>query len=143
MLVNDYIPVTHCQRIILPKIGDNRGDLSFIESGNHIPFSIERIYYIYNIPDKQLRGAHAHRELKQLIISLSGSFCVQLDDGKNKHTAHLDSPSEGLLISNLVWRELYNFSENAICLVLASHKYDESDYIRNYSDFLEAAGFAS
>ena len=102
-----------------------------------VPFEIKRIYYLYGILENQERGAHAHKELLQIMIAASGSFNVELDDGKNKKKIFLNSPSKGLLIFPGIWRDLKNFSSEAICLVLTSELYDEADYIRNYDDFLQ------
>lgn len=121
--------------IELPHIHDGRGSLSFIESSVHIPFDITRIYYLYGVPDTKVRGAHAHKNLKQLIIPISGSFDIELDDGSSKNTFHLNRPDQGLYICPMIWRDLSNFTADAVCLVLASEKYDESDYIRDYDDF--------
>lgn len=116
---------------------DHRGDLSFIEAGKDIPFEIKRVYYLYNIPLNSTRGAHAHKNLKQILIALKGSVEVSLNDGKKQKNYILNSPKQGLYIGNMLWRELINFSSDAVCLVLASEFYDESDYIRNYNDFLD------
>jgi len=132
MLVDD------CHIIKLPKISDPRGNLTFIEGNTHIPFEIKRVYYLYDVPGGAERGAHGHRELQQLIIAMSGSFDVLLDDGNSKKEFHLNNPSEGLLVCPMMWRDIINFSSGAVCLVLASEEYDESDYFRNYTDFLRA-----
>jgi hypothetical protein len=121
----------------LPVISDPRGSLTFLESGKHFPFSIERVYYLYDIPSRAARGGHAHKALQQVLIALSGSFDVVIDNGAEKKTCTLSHPSSGLYIGPLVWRELENFSSNAVCLVLASMHYSEDDYFRNYSDFIE------
>lgn len=125
-------------RIIeIPKIVDEqgRGKLSFIEK-DIIPFKINRVYYLYDVPSDAYRGGHAHKELKQFLIALSGSFEVLLDDGENKKRVMLNKPNKGLLIPTGIWRELDNFSSGAVCLVLASEPFDESDYIRDYQEFL-------
>jgi dTDP-4-dehydrorhamnose 3,5-epimerase-like enzyme len=124
-----------CGLIELPHIHDERGSLSFVESGAHIPFGIERIYYLYGVPDAKVRGAHAHKHLKQLIVPISGSFDIELDDGESKKTFHMNRPDQGLYICPMIWRDLSNFSGGAVCLVLASEKYDEADYIRDYYAF--------
>ncbi len=124
-----------CGLIELPHIHDERGSLSFVESGTHIPFGIERIYYLYGVPDSKVRGAHAHKRLKQLMIPISGSFDIELDDGESRKTFHLNKPDQGLYICPLIWRNLSNFSANAVCLVLASEKYDVGEYIRDYENF--------
>lgn len=128
--------IDKCKLISLPKISDPRGNLTFIENNVHIPFSVKRTYYLYDVPAGAERGGHAHRELEQLIIAVSGSFDVILDDGCQKLRVKLNRPYEGLYVSNLIWRELDNFSTGSVCLVLASNLYDESDYYRDYNTFL-------
>lgn len=124
-------------RIIkLPKITDSRGNLTFIESSRQIPFDISRVYYLYDVPSGAERGGHAHKELHQLIIALSGSFDVVLDDGKEKQRFHLNRPYYGLYICPMIWRELNNFSSGSVCMVLASNHYDEADYYRDYHEFM-------
>ncbi len=124
-------------RIIdLPKVTDNRGNLTFIESTKHIPFDIARVYYLYDVPGGAERGGHAHKDLHQLIIAMSGSFDVVLDDGKEKRRFHLNRSYYGLYVCPMMWRELDNFSSGSVCMVLASNYYDESDYYRDYQDFL-------
>lgn len=118
-----------------PKIGDHRGSLCFIEGGEHVPFPIRRIYYLFDIPDGADRGGHAHKALEQVMIAIHGSFDLILNDGAEERSLHLSDPSEGVYIGNHVWREIRNFSAGAVCVVLASERYDESDYIRNYEDF--------
>ncbi len=132
--------VEDCKLMKLKKIGDPRGNLTFVESGIDIDFEIKRIYYIYDVPSGEYRGAHAHRELEQLMIALSGSFDVILDDGKCKRTVNLNNPAIGLYITKVIWREMSNFSAGSVCLVLASDHYDEHDYIRNYEQFLSIRG---
>lgn len=125
-------------QINLPKISDPRGNLTFIEDGNHIPFQIERVYYLFDVPSGAERGGHAHKELQQLIIAMSGSFDVILNDGTKKVTFQLNRPYTGLYVPTMLWRELKNFSSGAVCMVLASNKYDESDYYRDYDEYLSA-----
>lgn len=132
--------VDRCRMVNIPSMMDSRGSLSFIEGGNHIPFDIKRIYYIYDVPDGFERGSHAHKNLHQLMIMLSGSVDIFLDDGVKNKSFHLSSPGSGLYICPMIWRDLKAFSRNAICLVLASDAYDESDYIRNYHDYIDMAG---
>lgn len=125
-----------CKIIELPKVTDPRGNLSFIEGNRQIPFSIKRTYYLYDVPGGSVRGGHAHKHLQQLIIAMSGSFDIVLDDGKNKNTISLNRSYYGLYLPSMIWRELDNFSSGAVCLVLASDFYDESDYYRDYNEFL-------
>lgn len=125
-----------CEIIHLPRIHDARGNLSFIESGEHIPFDIKRIYYLYDVPGGSERGAHAHKDLHQLIIAISGSFDVVLDDGAAKKRFHLSRSYYGLYVCPMIWRVLDNFSSASACLVLASNFYDEDDYYRDYEEFL-------
>ena len=120
--------------IDIPKIEDRRGNLSVIEK-DCIPFDIKRVYYLYDVPSDAYRGGHAHKEQFELLIALSGSFNVVLDNGKNKQTITLNKPNKGLLIPTGVWRELEDFSAGSVCLVLASDEFLESDYIRDYNDF--------
>jgi hypothetical protein len=129
-----------CALLLLPKFHDERGNLTVIESGRHVPFEINRIYYLYDIPGGADRGGHAHKSLRQLIVALAGSFDITLDDGFCRKTVSLNRANVGLLICPMVWRELKNFSSGAVCLVLASDFFLESDYIRNYSEFQVAAG---
>ncbi len=119
----------------LPKIEDPRGNLSFIEELSHIPFSVERVYWIYDVPGGQIRGAHAFKKQKEFIVALSGSFDVVLDDGINRNTYSLNRSYYGLYVPNLLWRKLENFSTNSLCLILASTPYDPGDYIREYKLF--------
>jgi hypothetical protein len=122
----------------LPKIHNRAGNITPISANVHLPFKIERVYYLYDIPGGSIRGGHAHRSMHQLIVSASGSFDVLIDDGINRKVVNLNRPYFGLYITPGIWRELLNFSSGAICLVLASTQYDESDYIRDYSQFKEA-----
>ena len=126
------------REIRLPEIHDSRGDLTFVEGGNHIPFQIERVYYLYNVPVDSERGGHSHRELEQVVFALSGSFRMKIDDGTTKSEYWLRDPRKGLYISKMIWREMDAFSQGAVCMVLASHRYDEADYFRSYDDFLKA-----
>jgi len=121
--------------IQLPIVPDHRGNLTFIEGQRHVPFDIKRVYYLYDVPSGSERAGHAHLQLRQLIIAASGSFSVHLDDGYNKETVFLNRSHMGLLMGPRVWRVIDNFSSGAVCLVLASMVYDETDYIRNYDDF--------
>ena len=128
--------INACHIVSLPKISDPRGNLTFVEGGNQIPFAIQRVYYLYDVPGGSERGGHAHKGLHQLIIAMSGSFDVVLDDGKNKKRVHLSRSYNGLYVCPMIWRELDNFSSGSVCMVLASNKYDEADYYRNYSEFM-------
>jgi hypothetical protein len=133
-----HIPL-HLKTITLPRHRDARGSLTYVQGCDHIPFNIKRVYYLYDVPTGEGRGGHAHRELQQLIVPLSGCFDIILDNGWESKRVTLDKPYEGLLINSLIWRELDSFSSGASCLVLASLPYDESDYIRDYSHFLSIA----
>ena len=127
--------VEDCKQIQLPKIYDSRGCLTFIEGSHHVPFDIRRVYYLYDVPGAGERGGHAHKNLQQLLIALSGSFDVHLDDGVSRKSVGLNRPWTGLLIPRMIWREINNFSGGSVCLVLASLNYDESDYYRDYGAF--------
>jgi hypothetical protein len=129
----------NCRLIELPKISDPRGNLTFIEGNHHIPFDIKRVYYTYDVPGGSDRGAHAHRRLHQLIIAMSGSFDVVLDDGFEKKRFHLNRSYFGLYVCPMMWRELDNFSSGSVCLVLASELFDPDDYYRDYELFLTDA----
>ena len=133
------MPLQDCHIIELTKIEDHRGNLTFVEGGNHIPFEIRRVYYLYDVPSGASRAAHGHRALHQLMISMSGSFDVTLNDGYEKKTYHMNRSHYGLYIPPMIWRDLDNFSAGSVCMVLASNYYDESDYFRNYQEFLKAA----
>ena len=135
MRVGNKIGEQTCKIINFPKIIDQRGNLSFIEAKNHIPFEIKRVYYLYDIPSGATRGGHAHKKMEAVIISLSGSFNVKIDDGFKKKSVFLNKPYCGLYLPPTVWREIENFSSNSLALVLASTFYDESDYIRKYQVF--------
>lgn len=132
----DEIQLTEIAKISDP---DGRGNLSVIEK-DVLPFEIKRVYYLYDVPSDSSRGGHAHKELKQFLIALSGSFDVVLDDGSNRRSITLNRPNKGLLIPNGVWRELENFSAGAVCLSLVSDVYKEEDYIRDYEDFKSFKG---
>lgn len=127
-----------CRMVDLPKISDPRGNLTFIEGQRHVPFDIRRVYYLYDVPGGAERGGHAHKELHQLIIAMSGSFDVVLDDGRDKKRIHLNRSYNGLYVCPMIWRELDNFSSGSVCMVLASNHYDEADYYRDYQQFLQA-----
>ncbi|HXF67600.1 MAG TPA: FdtA/QdtA family cupin domain-containing protein [Burkholderiales bacterium] len=136
--------IKDCRIIELPKIQDNRGNLTFIEAGRHAPFEIKRVYYLYDVPGGASRAGHGHKKLHQLMIAMSGSFDVTLDDGRERKLFHLNRSYYGLYIPPMLWRDLDNFSSGAVCLVLASDYYDESDYFRDHDEFLRAVrGVAS
>lgn len=127
-----------CRIIELPRREDQRGNLTFVESGRHVPFEIRRVYYLSDVPGGASRAGHGHRTLRQLMIAVSGSFDVTLDDGRERVTHHLNRSGYGLLVCPMIWREIDNFSSGSVCVVLASDFYDESDYFRRYEDFLAA-----
>jgi len=124
-----------CKIIELPKIVDQRGNLTFIEAQRHIPFDFQRVYYLYDVPGGAARGGHAHRQLEQFIVAASGSFTVITDDGTSRKEFYLNRSYYGLYIPTMTWREIDNFSSGSFCLVLASELYDETDYIRDYQKF--------
>jgi hypothetical protein len=128
-------PPGSARLIHLPVISDPRGDLTFVEGGNHVPFPIARVYYLYNVPVDAERGGHAHRVLQQVVFALSGSFRLRIDTGSKTIDYWLRDPRQGVLIDRLIWREMDSFSQGAVCMVLASHSYDEADYIRDYDAF--------
>jgi dTDP-4-dehydrorhamnose 3,5-epimerase-like enzyme len=134
-----HMPISDCKIIELPKVHDQRGNLTFIEGTHHVPFDIRRVYYLYDVPGGSERGAHAHKTLHQFIVAMSGSFDVILDDGDRKRRFHLNRSYFGLYVCPMMWRQLDNFSSGAVCMVLASTHYDEADYIRDYCEFMGAA----
>lgn len=129
-----------CRIIQLPKVPDPRGNLTFIEGAGHIPFAIKRVFYLYDVPGGAERGAHGHRRLEQFIVAVSGSFDVVATDGVNERRFHLNRPYSGLYVCPMIWSHLENLSSGAVCLVLASDHYDESDYLRDYRQYLAEAG---
>lgn len=129
--------VYDCTMIELDKHHHEKGNISVVENCDTVPFKVQRTYYLYDVPGGEARGGHAHRDLSQLIIAASGSFTVTLDDGNVKRTFLLNRPYQGLLVVPGIWRTLDDFSSGSVCLVLASHKYDEADYIRDYQNFLD------
>ena len=134
----ETLPPDQVRLIELPRVHDPRGDLTPIESGRTVPFEIARIYYLYNVPVDAVRGGHAHKRNEGVIIALSGSFRVTVDDGKVRSRHWLRDPRQGLYVGRMVWRELDSFSQGAVSMVLASHHYDANDYYRNYDDFIRA-----
>lgn len=129
--------IENCGLVNLPKISDPRGNLTFVESNRHVPFEIKRVYYLYDVPGGAERGGHGHKALHQLIVAISGSFDIHLDDGVSKKTIHMNRSYEGLYVCPMIWREIDNFSSGAVCLVLASDFYDEADYYRDYVNFVQ------
>ena len=116
---------------------DRKGNISVVQNGDTVPFDVKRVYYLYDVPGGESRGAHAHKELSQLIVAASGSFRVILDDGRAKRTFFMNRPYQGLYLKPGIWRDLKDFSAGAVCMVLASEKYDPDDYIRDYDEFLK------
>ncbi|EEF26989.1 conserved hypothetical protein [Ricinus communis] len=133
------MPLNDCRIIELPKITDPRGNLTFVEGDHHIPFDIKRVYYLYDVPGGSDRGSHAHRNLHQFVIAMSGSFDIVLDDGDRQRRFHLNRSYYGLYICPMMWRSLDNFSSGGVCMVLASAQYDPADYIRDHNQFLSFA----
>jgi dTDP-4-dehydrorhamnose 3,5-epimerase-like enzyme len=134
----EIVNIDKCKIIDLPKINDSRGNLTFVEGNQHVPFAIQRVYYLYDVPGGAERGGHAHKALSQLIIAMSGSFDVILDEGGEKRRFHLNRSYQGLYVCPMMWRELDNFSSGSVCMVLASNIYEESDYYRNYDEYISA-----
>jgi len=132
------MPLNDCRIIELPKISDPRGNLTFIEGSGHVPFEIKRVYYLYDVPGGSDRGSHAHKSLHQFVVAMSGSFDIVLEDGERQRRFHLNRSYYGLYICPMMWRAMDNFSSGAVCMVLASTHYDESDYIRDHGDYLAA-----
>ena len=135
--------IYNCCVIELNKVHNRSGNLTFIEDRMEIPFDVRRLYYLYDVPGGAERGGHAHKKLQQLIVAASGCFDVVLDDGKNRKVVELNRPYYGLHVVPGIWRELINFSSGAICLVLASEKYDADDYIRDYDEYLKLSNESS
>ena len=136
----NQVTFNNCSLIDLPKISDPRGNLSVVEGNRAVPFEIERVYYLYDIPSGAERGGHAHRELQQLIIAVSGSFEISLDDGWNQKNVVLNRPYRGLYIGPMIWHKLHGFSSGAVCLAFASAYFDEADYFRDYQEYLRKIG---
>jgi len=128
--------VDDCKLLDLPKVTDPRGNLTFIEGLKHVPFEIRRVFFLYDVPTEESRGAHAHKTLHQFLVCLSGSFDVQMDDGERRVSVHLNRPWRGLHVPPMIWAAEANFDPGTVCLVLASDIFSEPDYIRDYSDFL-------
>lgn len=132
--------IENCYLLSLPKITDTRGNLTFIESEKHIPFAIKRTFYIYGVPLGENRAGHAHRNLQEFIIAISGSFDLIINDGYESRHFHLNHPFQGIYITPMIWGDLKNFSSDAVCLVLVSDYYDELNYIRDYKQYLLEQG---
>jgi hypothetical protein len=137
-MYNNPMKISDCRLINLPKISDTRGNLTFIEGGRHVPFDVKRVFYLYDVPGGADRGGHALKQCHQLLIAISGSFDVVLNDGNEKKRFQLNRPYHGLHLPPMVWREMDNFSSGAVCLVLASETYSEADYYREYFNFIAA-----
>jgi hypothetical protein len=135
--MSKYSTVFDCTLVTFDKNHEVKGNLTAVNNREQIPFDVKRIYYLYDVPSGLSRGGHAHKDLQQLVVALSGSFDITLDDGKAKRKFQLSRPNMGLLIPSGLWRELNNFSSGLICLVMASKLYEESDYIRDYSEYIE------
>ena len=131
--------IENCRLLEFPIVSDPRGNLTFVESSRHIPFDIKRVYYLYDVPGGAERGGHAHRQLQQVIIAMSGSFDVVLNDGSRSHRYPLNRSYYGLYVSSMMWREIDNFSSGSVCMVLASDYFDEADYFRDFDEFKRAA----
>lgn len=127
-----------CHIVELPRVHDVRGNLTFVESGRHVPFEIKRVYYLYDVPGGASRAGHAHKTLHQMLVAMSGSFDVEVDDGREKKRFHLARSYYGLYLPPMTWREIDNFSSGSVCLALASDVYEEADYYRDYEEFLAA-----
>ena len=132
--------IEDCRLVDLPTIGDSRGNLTFIEAMRQVPFEIRRVYYLYDVPGGAVRGGHAHRDLRQVIIAASGSFDVVVSDGTRQRKFSLNRAYYGLYVPTMIWRELDNFATGSVCLVLASDLYNETDYFREFGPFREAKG---
>lgn len=128
--------VQDCRIMNFSKINDTRGNLSFIEAGRPLPFQIQRVYWIYDVPGGEVRGGHAYRELQEFFVALSGSFDVVLDDGKERKVFSINRSYFGLYVPNMIWRNLENFSTNAVCMIMASLPYSQGDYVRDYESFI-------
>lgn len=130
--------IDECQILEFPRIHDPRGTLTPIENNRQVPFEIKRVYYLYDVPGGASRAGHSHKQLQQVLVAISGSFDVHVDDGHGRRVIHLNRPHQGLYVPRMIWREIDNFSSNAVCVALASMLYDEADYYRDYHDFLRA-----
>jgi dTDP-4-dehydrorhamnose 3,5-epimerase-like enzyme len=133
------VGVADCKLLELPVVRNPQGNLTFVEAQRHVPFQIERVYYMYDVPGGATRGGHAHRALEQLIVAMSGSFEAVVDDGSERKNITLNRSYVGLYLPPMIWRELVNFSSGSVCMVLASAYYDEADYYRDYKEFRDVA----
>jgi hypothetical protein len=136
VIMTQQLSINDCKVMLLPKIADPRGNLTFVEGNRHIPFAIQRVFYLYDVPGGAERGGHANKALHQLIIAMSGSFDVVLDDGAEKKRIHLNRSYAALYVCPMIWRALDNFSSGSVCMVLASHPYDQDDYYRDYDEYV-------
>lgn len=127
-----------CRLVEFPKVHDHRGNLTFVEGGRHVPFNIRRVYYLYDVPGGASRAGHAHRQMESVLVAMSGSFDVHVDDGRRRSTFHLNRPYQGLYVAPMIWREIDNFSSGSVCLALSSTLYEEADYFRDYAAFSAA-----
>jgi len=134
--------INDCTVLTLPKVADPRGNLTFVEGERHVPFPIRRVFFLYDVPTAESRGAHAHRTLNQVLICLAGSFDVAIDDGEFQARIHLNRPWKGLHVPPMIWAAEVNFDPGSVCLVLASELFDERDYIRDYDEFLALSAAA-
>src|SRR5258708_4391096 len=132
--------VAMCRILEFPQIHDTRGNLTFVEGSRHVPFEIQRVYYLYDVPSGSVRAGHAHKRLQQVLIAVSGSFDGMVDDGRQGATYHLNRPFRGLHVPAMVWREISNFSSGSVCMAIASERFEEADYYREYAEFLQALG---
>ena len=140
IILEKEVVVMQVKKCIFQQHGDERGQLVALEENREVPFKIKRVYYIFDTKEAVVRGKHAHKNLQQILICVKGTCKIRLDDGKERITVILNNPSEGLYVSSDIWREMYDFSKDAVLLVLASELYDENDYIRDYEDFLRYVG---
>ena len=129
--------IADIKTIKLPVIHDSRGNLSYVENSKHIPFDIKRVFYLFDIPSTSVREGHAHKKLHQVIFALSGSFEITLNDGYDIQKIQLNKPYVGLYLPNMIWRDISNFSSGAVCMVLASHEYDPTDYLRSFDEYVD------
>jgi hypothetical protein len=134
------VSVESCRILEFPRIQDRRGNLTFVEGGRHAPFDLKRVYYLYDVPGGAARAGHAHKALQQILIAMSGSFDITVDDGLERKRFHLCRSYYGLYIPAMIWREIDNFSSGSVCMALASAHYDEDDYYRDYNIFAAASG---